>query len=127
LSAPELAAAAAKGEKAETIAQKLFNFKKNYTRISSTQSGRYHVPDGMKKSTIYEVKCVAKQGYTRQLKSYHATGKKVVLIVDNTTTLSKPLKQAIAGKKITLKTVDLQNMPKPKIVNSKNMLTKGCR
>jgi len=115
LSATELAAAQQMGASAETIAQNKFGFEKNTIKIDSIRDGRYHIPDGMMDTTIYEVKCVKQQGYTRQLKSYVNTGKKVVLIVDtDTKKLSKPLQQAIADGKIKLERTDLKNRPKTK-------------
>jgi hypothetical protein len=66
----------------------------------------------MTNTSIYEVKCVGKQGYTRQIKSYVATGKDVVVIVDTDTKLSKPLQQAWDDGKLKVERTDLKNRPK---------------
>ena len=109
LSAKELATAQTRGANAEIIAQNKYGFTKNTEHIRSIKQGKYHIPDGMTNTTIYEVKCVGTQGYTRQIKSYVATGKDVVLITDIDTKLSKPLQQAIDEGKIKLEQTDLKN------------------
>lgn len=66
----------------------------------------------MTNTDIYEVKCVKKQGYTRQIKSFVATGKKVTLIVDNGTTLSRALQKAWDDKLLDIEFTDLKNKSK---------------
>jgi RHS repeat-associated protein len=110
LSAKELAAAQKMGANAETIAQKRYGFTKNTATVPSIEAGRYHIPDGMTDTTIFEVKCVGKQGYTRQIKSYVEKGRRdVVLIVDTDTKLSKPLQQMVDDGVIQLERTDLKN------------------
>lgn len=100
------------GADAEKIAQNKYGFGKNTTSIRSIKAGKYHIPDGMTDTTIYEVKCVGKQGYTRQIKSYVATGKDVIVIVDIDTKLSKQLQQAWDDGKLKIEYTDLKNRTK---------------
>lgn len=112
LGAEALAAAQKMGANAEVIAQNKYGFAKNTEWVDSIKEGRYHIPDGMTNTDIYEVKCVKKQGYTRQIKSFVDTGKNVTVIVDTDTKLSKVLKQAELDGKLKIERTDLKNRPK---------------
>lgn len=61
--------------------------------------GRDRIADGMTETTISEVKNVAYQGYTQQLKDYVTYsidhGLQFDLYVRRSTTLSRPLQEAI--------------------------------
>ena len=115
LTAEELSADRLMGEKAEIIAQNKYGFEKNTRAIDSIIKDKKHIPDGMTSTTIYEVKCVKKQGNTRQIKSYVNSGKDVVLIVDTDTKISKQLQKSIDDGKIKLERTDLKGRSKPKI------------
>lgn len=108
----ELAQVQKMGAEAEVLAQNKFGFTKNTKTIDSIINNKKHIPDGKDIAKLYEVKCVGKQGYTTQIKSYVDFAEKnnleVILIVDNTTTLSKPLQKAIDNGDIKLETMDLK-------------------
>jgi len=112
LGAEALAAAQKMGAEAEIIAQNKYGFAKNTERVDSIKKGRHHIPDGMTDTQLFEVKCVKKQGFTRQIKSFVKTGKNVTLIVDTDTKLSRVLKQAEIDGKLKIERTDLKNRPK---------------
>ena len=120
LSAEELWEIRQMGDHAEKVAQSRFGFDKNTERISSTQKGKYHIPDGKYGTKLFEIKCVAKQGLTKQIKSFMAASKKpLTLVVNKDTKISKPLQKQIDANKINLKRIDLKKGFKPK--------AKGCK
>jgi RHS repeat-associated protein len=80
----------------------------NTQRIPSiTQTAEYRIPDGLTNTTLTEVKNVAQQSYTAQIKDYvqysESQGLNFELHVRKDTYLSKPLKQKVREGKINLK------------------------
>jgi RHS repeat-associated protein len=81
---------------------------RNTTRIPSlTRPGTYRIPDGLSPGVISEVKNVAQQGLTRQLRDYmthaQANGMRFDLYVRRTTELTRPLQNAVQQGLINLR------------------------
>lgn len=81
---------------------------KNTTRIASvTRPGTYRIPDGLSGGVLSEVKNVARQGLTGQLRDFmahaQANGMRFDLYVRRTTELSRPLQNAIQQGHINLR------------------------
>ncbi len=80
------------------------------TRIPSlTGTASYRIPDIITSTTLTEVKNVAHQSLTRQLKDFllfsQQTGREFVLYTRSTTTFSAPLQNLINQGKVVVKTI----------------------
>ena len=77
------------------------------TKTPISINGRTRIPDGLTPGTLSEVKNVASQSYTQQLRDFAAyaqqTGRSFDLYVRPNTRLSGPLQDAIANGTINLK------------------------
>jgi hypothetical protein len=81
---------------------------KNSTRIASvTRPGTYRIPDELTSGVISEVKNVARQGLTSQLRDFiahaQANGLRFDLYVRRTTQLSGPLQDAVRQGLVNLR------------------------
>ena len=86
----------------------------NTVRIPSlTGTAQYRVPDGLTNTTLSEVKNVANQSLTSQVRDYiqysQQQGLNFELYVRPTTQLSKPLQQQISQGNVTLKLLPTGN------------------
>lgn len=93
------------------IGEALSGLSKNFTRIpSATGTANYRIPDGLTGTVLSEVKNVAYQSYTNQLKDFttyaQANGLSFELFVRSTTRLSGSLQQAVSAGQITLKILE---------------------
>ncbi len=80
------------------------------TRIPSLSgTAKYRIPDGLTSTTLTEVKNVAHQSLTRQLRDFHMfsqqTGRQFILYTRPTTTFSRPLQNLINQGQIIVKPI----------------------
>ncbi len=96
------------GKAGEDAVRAAYNIgSKSLVRIN----GRFRIPDGVNTAerTVSEIKNVASQSYTRQLRDYVDYAKsrnfQFILYVRSDTRLSGPLEAAIAAKEIVLRQI----------------------